>query len=224
MRSTIAGPLLFSVLAQAGLHNVTIPKTTPKDAQTVPADFFGFGFESGLVPHYNNTFSENLVNSIASRMSKPLVIRIGGTSGDNIYFDRNQKNGTYCDSGPECKKSSKDIFHIGPDYFGTMKRFKKASISVQAPIGKHPDLENSVAYVHEAYKALGKDRVAAIALGNEPNWYHQEDPNAVADYIKQAVDVENHIVKNLSLKGDDSHIFQVGEIASQAVGSDKFNM
>lgn len=224
MLSTLTGPLLFSVLVQAGLHNVTVPKTTPKDAETVPADFFGFGFESGLVPHYNNTFSENVVNSIASRMSKPLVIRIGGTSGDNIYFDRNQKNGTYCKSGPECKKNSLDTFYIGPDYFDTFKRFKKASMSVQAPIGKDFDLENSVAYVHEAYKALGKDRVAAIALGNEPNWYHPDDKNAIEDYVKHAVDVENHIVKNLTLKGDDSHIFQVGEIASQAVGSENFNM
>lgn len=220
MYSTLTGTLLFSVLVQAGQHNVTIPKTAPKDAETVPADFFGFGFESGLVPHYNNDFSENLVNSIASRMSKPLVIRIGGTSGDNIFFDRNQKNGTYCDSGPECKKSSRDVFHIGPDYFDTFKRFQKASMSVQAPIGAEIDIENSVAYVHEAYKALGKDRVAAIALGNEPNWYKE----TVETYVKHALDIESHIVKNLTLKGDDSHIFQVGEIASEAVGSEKFNM
>ena len=219
MISTLAGTLLFSVLVQAGQHNVSIPKTAPKDAQTVPADFFGFGFESGLVPHYNNNFSENVVNSIASRMSKPLVIRIGGTSGDNIYFDRNQKNGTYCDSGPECKKNSLDTFHIGPDYIDTFKRLKKASMSVQAPLGQKLDMENSVAYIHQAYKALGKDRLAAIALGNEPNWYTD-----VETYVKNALDIESHIVKNLSLKGDDSHIFQVGEIASEAVTSDKFNM
>lgn len=223
MFSILAGPLLLSVLVQAGLHNISIPNTTPEGAQAVPADFFGFGFESGLAEHFNNDFSENMVNAIGSRMSKPLVIRIGGTSGDNIFFDKNQKNGTYCKSGPECKKFSRDTFYIGPSYFDTFKRFQKASMSIQAPMGPKLDMENTVAYVQQAWKTLGQNRVAAIALGNEPNWYTKAQ-NAVELYVNHAVDVENQIVKNLSLTGDDSHIFQVGEIASEAVSSNKFNL
>ena len=223
MFSILAGPLLFSLLVQADLYNIPIPNTTPKGAQAVPADFFGFGFESGLVPHYNNDFSENVVNAIGSRMSKPLVIRIGGTSGDHIFFDRNQENGTYCKSGPECKKNSKDTFYIGPSYFDTFKRFQSSSMSIQAPMGAELDMENSVAYVQQAWKTLGQNRVAAIALGNEPNSYTKAQ-DAVALYVKDALDVESHVIKNLSLSGDDSRIFQVGEIASNSVSSDKFNL
>ncbi|CAI7665019.1 unnamed protein product [Penicillium pancosmium] len=79
----------------------SIPKTRPEGAQAVPIDFFGCGFESGLVPHCNNDFSENVMNAIGSHMSKPLVIRAGGTSGDHNSFNRNQSNGTYCRSGRE---------------------------------------------------------------------------------------------------------------------------
>ncbi|KAJ5999615.1 hypothetical protein N7481_000024 [Penicillium waksmanii] len=156
-------------------------------------------------------------------MSKPLVIRVGGTSGDHVFFNRNQDNGTYSKSGPESKKNSKDTFYIGPSYFDTFKRFQKASMSIKAPMGAEVDMENTVAYIQQAWKALGKSRLAAIALGNEPNSYRKSEETLTL-YVIDALDVESQIIKNLSLIGDDSHIFQVGEIASRSVLSDKFNL
>ena len=57
---------------------------------SVPPDFFGFGFESGFVWHFNNNFSDNIVESVNSRMAGKMVIRIGGTSGDRFSYDPKQ--------------------------------------------------------------------------------------------------------------------------------------
>jgi len=65
--------------------------------------------------------------------------------------------------------------------------------------------------------------VAAIALGNEPNWYTQAE-DAVALYVKNALDAESQIIKNLSLTADASRVLQVGGIASLPVSADKFNL
>ncbi|KAJ5092612.1 hypothetical protein NUU61_007482 [Penicillium alfredii] len=228
MHSHLASSLLVAALSQAGQntsYDISIAKTAPAGASAVPADFFGFGWESGLVPHYNNTFSENIVNEIGSRMSKPLVIRIGGTSGDHIFFRADQKNATTCTSGWACNLNSKDTFYIGPSYFDTLKRFKNASMSVQAPMQVNPEMKNTMAYIDHAWKALGQDRVDSIALGNEPNWYkYPENENSVAQYVKAGKEIEERVVKEYSLTGDAARIFQVGEIASQGVKSDKFSL
>ena len=69
---------------------ISIPATPPDGAVSVPPDFFGFGFESGFVWHFNNNFSDNIVESVNSRMAGKMVIRIGGTSGDRFSYDPKQ--------------------------------------------------------------------------------------------------------------------------------------
>lgn len=190
--------LFLAALAQAD-SNVTahVPQTAPSDAFKVPADFFGFGWESG--------------------------------SGDHIYFDPNQKAATTCDSGPLCKKNSKDTFYIGPSYFDTFRLFQKnttAPMSIQAPMGPDMPMNYTVAYVDQAWKALGSSRVAAIALGNEPNWYKDSDGNRITakKYVDDALKVETRLSQKL--EGDSSPVYQIAEIASQGVTKEgnPFNM
>lgn len=230
MFSICVSSLFLAALAQAD-SNVTahVPQTAPSDAFKVPADFFGFGWESGLVPHYNNTISVKAVKTIGKQMDKDPVIRIGGTSGDHIYFDPNQKAATTCDSGPLCKKNSKDVFYIGPSYFDTFRLFQRhttAPMSIQAPMGPDMPMNYTVAYVDQAWKALGSSRVAAIALGNEPNWYKDADGNRITakKYVDDALKVETRL--NQKLEGDSSPVYQIAEIASQGVTKEgnPFNM
>ena len=62
-------------------QTIALPTTRPSNAFEVPADFPSVGFETAFLPGYNNSFSDKLVASLASRMAAPPVIRIGGTSG-----------------------------------------------------------------------------------------------------------------------------------------------
>lgn len=201
--------------------SIVVPKSTPKDAVPVPADFFGFGFESGFLPYYNNDFSHNVVTSIQARMSQPLVIRVGGTSGDNLTFHSDQKDASHCTSDV-CNSLSH--FDIGPTYFDTFTQFPNVSWTVQAPMGVHLNITNTMTYLRHAWEAIGKDRVSAIALGNEPNWYPMQDKSYdYATYTQDAIEIEDRVIKEFGLEGDDCRIFQIGEIASEAVSSN-FNL
>lgn len=215
---SLAAALSFATIAfAAGLetkYSIKVEDKPPGSSIEVPGDFFGFGFETAFLPHFDNDFSENMVNSIGDRMGKPLVIRIGGTSGDLVQVDPDQKEATECIAGEGCPHSSKDTFSLGESYFDGFKRFKKAHMTIQAPIRPKLSLDSknwtdaSLDYVRRAYTALGKDRVAAIALGNEPDYYDYDEEK----YIARAQQLENVITKGLKLEGDDRRIFQLGEI------------
>lgn len=89
-KAGISGALAALLLAAhdaAGQATVTstrviaLPTARPSDAMNVPPDFPSVGFETAFLAGYNNSFSDNLVASLAARMAAPPVIRIGGTSG-----------------------------------------------------------------------------------------------------------------------------------------------
>ncbi|KAI9924217.1 hypothetical protein MW887_007167 [Aspergillus wentii] len=216
MLSPIAISILFAALVKAQNHThhrtIHIPSSAPDSAVAVPEDFFSFGFESAFLPNFNNDFSDNVVNSVGSRMSKPLIIRIGGTGGDLVLVNDDLKNATKCIAGPSCPKSSKDTFELGPAYFDGFKRFQKAAMTIQAPIGdKNYTMENTMAYIRHAWEALGQDRVAAIALGNEPNFYDY----GVQEYVNRALNIMGNVTEEFNLKGDAAKIFQAGEISDK---------
>jgi hypothetical protein len=217
MLSSVATAILFTALAQADTqqHNLTIQKSAPEKAYHVPADFFSFGFEIAFFPQFDTDFSENIINSISSRMSKPLIIRIGGTSGDLVQVNVTQDEPARCASGPSCPYSSEDIFVLGRGYFDTFKRFQSATMTIQAPMipvkpySKDEDwIPNSMEFVQHAYRALRKERVNAIALGNEPDYYSY----GVEQYVDRALKIENRTIEQLGLEGEDRRIFELEDI------------
>ena len=216
MRPLLLAPLGFGALAYANTNlTVSIPTSSPSKAVAIPADFFSFGFETAFLPKYDNDFSENIVNAIGSRMSKPLIIRVGGTSGDLVRVKEDLSEATHCFAGPGCPDNSKDSFDIGPSYFDGFKRFQNATMTFQAPMGREMDIVHTMAYVKNAWNALGQDRVAGIALGNEPGFYNW----TAEQYVTRALEVEDAITKEFNLSGDAAAIFELGDISNNASAS-----
>ena len=113
------------------------------------------------------------------------------------------------------------MFSLGPSYFKAFAAFPMARLTVQAPLEKvsgtqEPQKGIALDYINLALKELGggvkEDRVEAIAIGNEPNFYDLDATN----YADQAQTLEKEIVANLSLSGDRSRIFEVANAASQS--------
>ncbi|CAG8427349.1 unnamed protein product [Penicillium salamii] len=214
MLSSLAAAALFTALAQADntQHTLSIQQDAPSNATAVPADFFSFSWETAYLPSFDNDFSENIINSIYARMSKPIIIRVGGTSGDLIQVDLDQDETRRCVSGPSCPYSSQDTWSVGKSYFDGFRRFQNATMTFQAPMTPvDPEdnwLPNSMEYVRQAYNALGKERVNAIALGNEPDYYSY----GVEQYVERALKVENQTIEMLGLEGEDRRIFELGDI------------
>ncbi|KAJ5578102.1 uncharacterized protein N7459_007066 [Penicillium hispanicum] len=198
-------------------HTLQVAVSAPSAAVDVPPDFFSFGFETAFLTHFHNKFSENVVGSIANRTSKPLIIRVGGTSGDLVSFNESQKEPARCFSGHGCRHASDMAFTLGPSYFEGFKAFPNAHMTFQAPI--YPKLEmkdwlnRSMEYTRRASKALGQSRIAGIALGNEPDYYTY----GPEEYIDRAVKLESRIVKELGLTGEARRIFELGDIPNSVI-------
>ncbi|KAK8090139.1 hypothetical protein PG997_005100 [Apiospora hydei] len=202
-----------NVNAKRATQTLKIDTTKPTDTFTVPADFVGFGIESAFLNNFHNDFSANLVSSLRQRMSQPPVIRVGGTSGDKFIFDPDQKEVKKCVAG-DCPQGSDATYRLGPSFCEGYKAFPNARISIQAPMQESPTpMNNTLAFVRCAWDARGGDasKVAAIALGNEPNFY--KDTTA-ADYAKEALRVQKAVIDELGLKGDGRKFFEVANTAS----------
>ncbi|KAJ3495381.1 hypothetical protein NLG97_g3435 [Lecanicillium saksenae] len=214
--SKLCGPAVaLSAVPCTGLAppksiTLDVPATQPQNAAVVPKDFVGFGIESAFLPNFDNEFSANLVSSLASRMGKPPVVRVGGTSGDRFQYSPTQKEAKVC-LKPPCK-SSGGTFLLGPSFFESYERFKDARTVIQAPLENPINVTNTLDFVRLAWKHLdnGK-RVATIALGNEVEYIYKKD---AASYVNAALSLQSSIVKNLNLSGNAAKIFEAGNIAS----------
>jgi hypothetical protein len=211
--------LLVQSFAAGSSPSITVSPSRPTSAITVPHDFPGFGFESCDLNSYNNEISRNLLSSLGKRMPVKPIVRIGGTSGDKFKYDAAQENATVCESGDCSPGGYNAVFSLGPGYFKGFGAFPMARLTIQAPLEKvggteEPQKGIALDYINLALEELGggvnTDRVEAIAIGNEPNFY---DTNAT-DYADQAQTLEKEIVANLSLSGDQRRIFEVANAAS----------
>jgi hypothetical protein len=202
------------VAAATVIHTLTIPSAQPTNAPIVPQNFVSFGFGQAWLDNYANDFSENLINSIATRMSVPPIIRIRGTVGDLLLFDPSQTEKKKC-VGDGCPNSSHATFVLGPSYFEDFKRFSNASMTFQAPLGKKLNVTNTLAYVTRAWEALGKERVEAIAIGNEVN----VEVGTAKEYVNNTLELRKKRIDALNLTGNDRKIFEVVDTISRAAAS-----
>ncbi|KAK8852021.1 hypothetical protein PGQ11_014500 [Apiospora arundinis] len=205
---------------RAATQTLQVPGTKPTGAVSVPADFLGLNIESAFLNNYNNPFSNNLVSSLASRMAAPPVVRVGGTSGDEFVFDPAQPEDQVkiCVRG-ECPNGSAASYKIGPKFFEGYKGFKDARITIQAPQGPRVNrtlVREFVRRAWDARAAAGLDprtNVEAIALGNEPEFYDRD----VEKYVKDALELEDIVIKELKLEGDERKIFEAVNSAKQNI-------
>ncbi|KAH8892826.1 hypothetical protein GQ53DRAFT_822338 [Thozetella sp. PMI_491] len=207
--STVLVPALIGVVSAI---SITPPLTKPSGSRVVPRNFVSFNIEAAFLHDYYNDFSNNLVRAVANRMSLPPIIRVGGTSGDEFLIDDSQSEVKVCVSGT-CGSSSAS-YKLGPSYFEAFKGLTSATMSFQAPMGNPINIDRSLAYVTRAWNALGNDRLAAIALGNEPNFYDTQ-----AQYIQDALTIQGRVISALGLTGTDATRFVAGEVDSGHVNT-----
>ncbi|KAK8061891.1 Beta-glucuronidase [Apiospora phragmitis] len=209
--------------ATPAAKTLPIASTQPTGAAAVPADFVGLNVESSFLNNYSNEFSNNLVSALAARMSVPPIVRVGGTSGDEFVFDPAQTRHVKMCIGGECPTGSAASFKVGPGFFEGYKAFPDARMTIQAPLG--PNVNETVvrAFMRQAWEArvgaVGgngsewKSKIDTIALGNEPEFYTHD----VRKYVNDTLKLEEIIIDELKLEGDDRKIFEAGNSAKQPI-------
>ncbi|KAK8122672.1 hypothetical protein PG984_011342 [Apiospora sp. TS-2023a] len=202
-------------------QTLQIPETRPSGAPVVPADFLGLNVESAFLNNYAKPLSQNLVSSLASRMSAKPIVRVGGTGGDEFVFDPDQTDHIKICVKGECPTGSAAAFKVGPAFFEGYKAFPDAKMTIQAPLGPNVNETLVREFVRRAWDArIGesgdvdwKDRIEAIALGNEPEFYTKD----VGKYVRDTLELEEIVLDELKLEGADRKIFEVGNNAKQPV-------
>jgi hypothetical protein len=147
--------------------------------------------------------------------------RVGGTSGDLVRFNKSQTEPTHFEGPFQCPHSSKNTYTLGPSYFDLFKWFqKKTQMTFQPPIYPKGKPDNwtidSMDYVRNAAKGLGQNRIAGIALGNEPDYYKYD----MKEYVSRVLDLECKIVEELGLEGVEKSIFELGDIPNSVIKKD----
>lgn len=216
-------PKRSSSSAQTPPTHLQIPSTKPSEAFVVPADFLGVNVESAFMNNYAKPLSQNLVSSLAARMSTKPIVRVGGTGGDEFVFDPAQTGQLKVCVRGECPTGSAAAFKVGPAFFDGFKAFPDAKMTIQAPLGPGVNATLVREFVRRAWDArVGtdgavdwRDRIEAIALGNEPEFYTQD----VRKYVRDALELEDIILDELKLEGADRQIFEVGNNAKQPVST-----
>ncbi|KAK6189671.1 hypothetical protein LQW54_013034 [Pestalotiopsis sp. IQ-011] len=211
-------PICLSFIYTAANAIALEPGAKSDDAPVVPKDFVGFGIENAFINNYANDFSNNLIASIGARMGATPVLRVGGTSGDKFFYDPSQTEDKICleieDS--DCPAGSDASYSLGPSFFDGFAGFPSAKINIQAPLNATVNLTMTLAYVTQAWEKAGADRVDAIALGNEPEWY-----DATAEkYVNDALEIQAAIIEALNLTGDARKIFEAADTASENASTD----
>lgn len=205
-----------AILAASSSVNVSVPLEAPDSAVQASSDFVGFGFETAFINDYANNFTHNLLHSVAGRLGSVPTIRIGGTSGDRVLFDPNQDEVKVCIAG-DCPIGSSATYILGPSYFDGFKGFQDFGFTFQAPLGPQLNISNTLLYVSQAYKNVGKDRLVAIAIGNEPDLYPgQYNVDYTLDqFVNDSKTVMGDVLNNLGLESSgDKRIFEVLDFAA----------
>lgn len=207
-------------LAATSLVNAPVPSAAPDSAVQAPSNFIGFGFETAFINDYANDFTVNLIDSVAQRLGTTPTIRIGGTSGDRVLFDPSQDEVKVCIAG-DCPIGSSATYILGPSYFDGFASFQDFDMTFQAPLGPTLNISNTLTYVSQAYNSVAKDRLAAIAIGNEPNLYpsQYDITYTVGQYVNDSKTVMGNVSNALGL--DTSRIFEVLDFAT---GSPSFTL
>ncbi|KAJ5819964.1 hypothetical protein N7474_005555 [Penicillium riverlandense] len=210
-----------ALLAAITLANAQLPFEAPDNAVPAPVDFVGFGFETAFMNNFANDFSYNMLNSVSTRLNTPLTIRIGGTSGDRVLFDPSQGETAVCIAG-DCPLGSAATYILGPTYFNGFKGFQGFNMTFQAPLGPVLNISNTLAYATQAYDNIGEDRLAAVAIGNEPNLYpiQYRISYTLGQYVNDVKTVMNYISQTLGFYTSGNNIYEVLNLAAGSRPSD----
>ena len=134
---------------------------------------------------------------------------------DKITYNPDQNEEAICTKGPGCPTNSAATFILGKTYFKHLENYPNAQFSIQAPLNDgEVNQTNVLAYVQTAYNTIGADKVDAIALGNEVNFY---EDNA-SQYVEDAEAAQNDILDNVDLHNNTG--FEVLDTANYLKAAD----
>ncbi|KAH7355002.1 hypothetical protein BKA65DRAFT_475472 [Rhexocercosporidium sp. MPI-PUGE-AT-0058] len=155
--------------------SVSIPRTAPKNAGVPLENFVSFSIEFSYFPDFAgnkshpNTFSNNLLENIASFSGSKPYVRVGGSSQDNAQFVESQKEGAILNFATPTSDQPSNLTY-GPAYFESYQTWPGVHFVHGFNIAENTTEahETQLASVPYACKAL-RGWLLAWQIGNEPD-------------------------------------------------------
>ena len=164
--------LLFLSLALALAQNIEIgaPSQPPSSASNpVDRQFLGIMVESTSWPDYaDQTLSQDLIQNIVVKTGTPVIIRVGGTSGDQFVYNASQTQ-TFLRDDPNDHSLLANIT-VGPTWMEGFTHIKNVSYVLEVPLARN-QLNKTIAFTKAAVQSIGKNNLEAVEIGNEPDLY-----------------------------------------------------
>ena len=208
-----------TVLAQ----NVEIktPAQAPP-ATSVPIDrsYLGLMVETTSWARYASTpFSVDLIQNIINKTGGvPMIIRVGGTSGDQAIYNASQKEANHWLYDKPTDGLLVPI-SLGQDWLAGFSKIPGARYILEVPLA-NSSVKETVDFTREVLKGIKPESLEAIEIGNEPNLYDTQTyrgqtkrpkPYTVAEYVGEFLKYSNAISSNVSLPS--RTIFHAGTLA-----------
>jgi hypothetical protein len=159
--------------------HIEVPSTPPVTARVPLQPFVSYSIEFSSFPDFAgnlshpNTFSNNLLDNLASFTGIKPLIRVGGNTQDFAVFNESLNSAIVGIVDPAKSPDYPTTITIGPAYFESYLTWPDTQFVHGFNLGKNSTvarqgLLDSVPFV---CKALGGGRLAYWELGNEPDLF-----------------------------------------------------
>jgi hypothetical protein len=159
---------------------VTVKVDTTRILHTVPENFTGLSYESGQLAHPEFFTAQNAqLIALVKRLSPSGVLRIGGNTSEYTHWSPVASNLAQAGFAepPSAGKNTAESYTITPTAITNLRGFLDAT-NWQLIYGLNLHHGTPEAAAEEAdfvLRTIGP-RLLAFQFGNEPDWFHDDDP------------------------------------------------
>jgi hypothetical protein len=158
---------------------IKVPSNPPADVGVPLQPFVSYSIEFSSFPDFAgnlshpNTFSNNLLDNLASYSGIKPLIRVGGNTQDFAVFDESLNSAIVGIVDPAKSPDYPTTITIGPAYFESYLTWPDVKFIHGLNLGKNSTVarQGLLVSVPFACKALGGGRLAYWELGNEPDLF-----------------------------------------------------
>lgn len=227
MRLSLLHLLAIGAAAQDATITISAPTAKPTTASPpVDKSFLGIMVETTSWWQYGiQSLSLTLIENIVKRTGAPVIIRVGGTSGDQTKYNASQLTGNVW---PYKNLPIDKLFSpvtLGQNFTDALEKVPNVRYIIQVPLA-NTTISNTVAFTQAMLQHISADKFEAIEVGNEPNlydgqWFRDPDnlrrnkPYTPAEYVAELQTYTTAIVQRVP-NLPSGLIFHVGSLADSS--------
>ncbi|KAF2159925.1 glycoside hydrolase family 79 protein [Zasmidium cellare ATCC 36951] len=172
MKLSLFSFFFIGVLAKDATVTISAPTTQPTTASPpVDKSFLGIMVETTSWFQYGlQDFSRILIQNLVTRSGAPVIIRVGGTSGDSVKYNSSQPQGNFWPYNNTKEDGLLSPVTLGVNFTKALDKVPNVRYIIQVPLA-NSTVDNTVNFTKAMLQHIPAEKFEAIEVGNEPNLY-----------------------------------------------------